>query len=141
MKKCIITVVALFVYIFIADMIFHGFLLRDTYMATAQLWRPEADMKSYMIYMIAGQFLIALFMASIFTHGYKGTGIKEGVKFGLLLGGLEAGKNLIMYSVAPYPMSLTLSWIGIAFVESVIAGIILAKIWGNETCCGTGKAA
>lgn len=139
MKKCTLSVIVLFVFIFIADFVFHGILMRDSYMATAQLWRPEAEMQSYMGYMLAGQFLIALFLASVFVHGYKGTGIKEGVKFGLLMGGLEAGKNFIMYAVAPYPMSLSLCWIGIAFVESILAGIILAKIWGNETCSSAAK--
>jgi hypothetical protein len=51
-----------------------------------------------------------------------------------MFGGLFAGTNLIMYSVAPYPMTLVLSWIGLSLVQSVLVGVAFAAIRGKENC-------
>lgn len=117
-----------FIVVFITDFIIHGMIMKSAYEATANLWRPELNMGTYFPFMLAGQFLIALFFAIIFTHGYKGKGIKEGVNYGLLMGGLMAGQNFVMHAVHPYPLSITVSWIVFGFVQAVICGVVLSKL-------------
>ncbi|MBK9294790.1 MAG: hypothetical protein IPM57_10180 [Oligoflexia bacterium] len=117
-----------FILVFITDFIIHGMILKGTYAATASLWRPEADMSHFFPFMLSGQIIVAVFFAIIFTHGYKGKGIKEGVHYGLLMGSLWAGQNLIMYAVLPYPLSLTLSWIFLGYIQTIFIGVLLTKL-------------
>lgn len=124
LKKFSICVVAVWVTVLVSDFVIHQVLLKNMYGATANLWRPEAEMAQHMPAMFGGQFIVALCLAWIFVHGYKGTGIKEGVRFGLLIGGLEMGKNLIMAAVAPYPCSLVGSWIAAGFVQAILVGCV-----------------
>lgn len=123
---------AVFVAFFITDYLVHGVLLKSMYQATASLWRPEAEMGNYMAPMFSGKAILALFFAWIFLHGYKGKGLMEGVRFGLLMGGYCAGSNLIMYAVQPFTCALTCSWIIACFGQSVFAGI--AATFAADKC-------
>lgn len=101
-------------------------------METATLWRPESEMPLYMGHMFLGQFIISFFFSLIFAQGYRSSGVMEGVRYGIMLGGLEMGKNFIMHSVAPYPVSLTISWICFNFTQFVFVGIIASLVYGKE---------
>lgn len=133
-KRCGISALVAVILIFVMDFICHGILLKGSYQATPQLWRGEEAMKPFMLYMLAGQVLVGIMFATIFAKGYKGTGSKEGLRFGLLMGTLAAGQNLIMYTVAPYEFSMVLAWIGVSFLEPIVIGLVLSKLWGSATC-------
>lgn len=130
-KKLMICAVAVFVSMFILDSVIHGMILNNLYLETASLWRPKSEMHSYMGHMLLGQFIIAFFFSLIFAQGYRSTGIMEGVRYGLMMGGLKMGENFIMHAVAPYPTSLTLSWIVSTFLELVLLGIIASLVYGK----------
>lgn len=129
MKKLAMTVGAVFVTVLVSDFVIHQVFLKESYAATASLWRPEAEMKEHMAAMFGGQFIVALFLAWIFIHGYKGKGIMEGVRFGIFLGGLEMGKNFIMSAVAPYPCSLTCAWIAAGFAQMILVGVVASLVY------------
>ena len=131
-KKLALTSLAAFATIWLTDCVFHGYLMESTYKATAHLWRAEAEMKSCFMMMILGQLLMGVFGTMIFVHGYKNTGWKEGVRFGILLGGLNLGNLLIMHVVAPYPVRLTASWIAFGFVQWVIVGVVAACVYSSS---------
>lgn len=124
MKKFSITVVAVLVVTMVTNFVIHQVLLKDMYAATASLWRPEAEMQGLMHYMLLGQLVTAIAFAWIFIHGYKGTGIMEGVRYGLLMGLFQAGGNMIMYVVAPYTCALVTAWTVAGFVQSVLVGVV-----------------
>ncbi len=128
-KKFAVCVVAVLVTVFVSNYIIHQLIMKSAYTATAALWRPEAEMQQYMCHMLAGQFLVSLFMTWIFVHGYKGKGIMEGVRFGLFLGGLNAGNNLIMHAVAPYTCALTCSWILLGFAQAILVGVVASLVY------------
>lgn len=135
-KKIALTSLAVFVFIFIFEFIFHGCVLKSTYDATAHLWRPKAEMGSYMPFMTLGQIGFATLFTIIFTHGYKGTGIMEGVRFGLLIGIFTSFETLIWYSVVPYPVTLVVAWILGGLLLCVGSGVVAAKVYSCEKCCG-----
>lgn len=128
-KSLTITVFVVFAYIFISDMVIHGFILDSTYQATPELWRPKAEMQSFMPWMILGQFLIAKFFVVLFAKGYEGTGFHEGIRFGLYVGLLITGTYLIQYAVSPLPCNLVLAWIGFGLVQSILGGVIAAFVY------------
>ena len=131
-KKWIISGLVSAVLVFFTDFLIHGVWLKDLYMSTASLWRPEADMKSLMPVMMTAQLLSGVFFSVVFAHGYKGKGPMEGARFGLLMGGFMASGNLMMHAVAPYTTQLTMSWIVGGFVQAVIVGIASAMVWGKQ---------
>lgn len=123
-KKLGITTIAVFAAYWITNFLIHGVLLKNQYQETAHLWRPESEMQQYRVPMILGQFLTALFFSMIFVHGYKGKGPIEGVRYGLLMGGVFTAGNLIMYAVAPWPLNLVVAWSVASIAQSVLLGVI-----------------
>lgn len=127
-KKVAVVSIAAFATFFVTDFLIHGLLLKSTYQATQQLWRPETEMPNFMPFMILGQMLISVFFSWIFLFGYQGRGASEGLRYGLLLSGFLAGNNLVMYSVAPYPTSLVFAWIACGLVQAVLAGMVCTAV-------------
>lgn len=123
-KRLILTVLAVFVYIFVSDFIIHGVLLGETYKETAHLWRPEEEMKNFMPWMMLAQLMIAKFFSMIFVKGYENRGIAEGVRFGFLMSGFGLAPILIQYAVSPIPGSLIGAWIALGLIQTIGAGIV-----------------
>lgn len=129
LKKSARLLLAVFITLFLTDLLIHGVILKSHYIETQALWRTEADMPLFLSMMVLGQALLALFFSWIFVHGYKGGGLGEGVRYGLLIGGFMAGNHLVMYSVAPYSLSMVLGWIGLGTLQATLAGVVAVKVW------------
>lgn len=126
-QRYVISVLVTFVFVFLYDVLVHGFLLKDLYAQTAALWRPEEEYK--MSVMFISEFGFSAVLAYIFTLNYEGKGIGEGVRFGLcigmLLGAIEIGK----YSYMPIPMVLMLSWVLATLLIGLGAGVVLSLVY------------
>ncbi len=136
-KKFLITTCVVFIYTYATDFVIHGLILGDTYKATAHLWRPEIDMKAKCIYMMGGHLIMAFFFTLIFLKGYKGTGYKEGLRYGKLIGLYSAGPSLITYAVMPIPCKIIAIWIVAGLVQAVIGGAIAACMYDCKGKCVT----
>ena len=132
-KKFTIACIAVFVFIFLYSFLFHGFFMKNSYEQTASLWRPEADMKSYMVWLILGQFIFSIGFVALFTKAFKRGGIAEGVVYGLLVAIIFIGHYFIGYAVSPYTLSLLLNWSIGTLIEFILAGIIVAFIYKSKT--------
>ena len=130
-KKLMVGTIVVFVFVFIFDWVFHGMLLKGMYQQTADLWRPESDMKKYMVWMLLSQLLFALFMCINFARAHECKGIAGGVQFGLAIGGILAAMNIGMYAYLPLPsLALPLIWTIAGFAQTIGIGVILALF-----CC------
>lgn len=123
----IVTILAVFASIWIAEFLIHGLWLAPRYVETASLWRPEGEMITWAI--LLGQFLAAAFFSIIFAYGYEGRGWMEGVRYGILMGLFASANTWIQYAVTPLPLDITLSWVAASVGEGVIAGIVAALIY------------
>lgn len=128
-QRFIFASAVVFVFIAIYEWVFHGILLHDMYTQTASLWRTEAEMQSKFHWLLLGQLFLAIMFCFIFTKGYENKGLAEGLRYGILIGLLFIGNNLIMYAVQPFPTKLVISWIVGGIVEGAIAGLILAAVY------------
>ncbi len=133
MKKLIWLTLATFFTIFATDFVIHGVLMKNAYIETATLWRTQEEMNGFFAWMLFGQFWVSMFFALIFTHGYKGGGWTEGLRYGLLMGAFQAGNLAIMHAVVPYPTFITLSWIGYGFIQAAITGAVTAWVYSKTT--------
>ncbi len=132
-KKFIIACIAVIIFIMAFDYVFHGMIMTDAYKSTMHLWRPDADMQNHGIWIMIGQIVIAIGFVALFTKAFKRGGIAEGAIYGLLVAIIFIGNHLIMYAVAPYPMSMIINWsIGVT-IQLILAGIIVALIYRNKS--------
>lgn len=111
----------------------HGLWLSDTYKSLADVWRPESEMQSMMWVMMLTAAVLVFAFCYIFTKGYEGKGIMEGVRYGLLIALLcaipQAFDSFVIY---PIPLSLSVKWAVAGVAYFVILGAILASIYKRD---------
>jgi hypothetical protein len=104
----------------------HGMWLADTYLAMGDVFRPEVELNSMMWMMMVGSILYMFLFCYIFTRGYEGKGIGEGVRYGLLMGlFLSIPSAVDQFVVYPLTANLAVIW----FVTGVIAFMILGAVF------------
>lgn len=131
-KRCIIASLAVIAASFVLDFILHGVLLADIYKETADLWRPEAEMKKLTWLMWVGYLVFAPLFVKIYSKGYEEgkSGLGQGLKYGLLLGLLfTVPTNLVWYAVLPISATLTAYWLVGGLIQIIILGAIVGLIW------------
>ena len=132
-KKFTLACIVVFIFIAAFDSVFHGFYMKSAYEQTASLWRPEVDMKNYMLWLILGQLIIAVGFVALFTKAFKRGGIPEGAIYGLFVGIIFSGNYLIWYAVSPYTTSLLTNWIIATLIELTVAGMLVALIFRSRS--------
>ena len=132
-KKCLLASLPVFVFIFAFEWVFHGVIMKESYLQTAYLWRSQQDMPLYLPWMIAGQLLFSFIFTIIFAKGYENKGIAEGIRYGMLMAMLFTASLLIGYAVTPYPADMMAAWIIALLVELPAAGVLLSFLYKPKT--------
>lgn len=130
-KKVWIGAIVVFIVIAVFDYLLNGVLLTKEFEATASLWRPMAEMKMWIFFVTYA--FIAFFFTLIFSKGYEGKGLMEGVRYGTyvaMLVSLPAAYG--MYGSMPIPYSLALKWFLGGWVEFIACGIALTFVFGAK---------
>jgi len=123
--------VVVFVVLSLLDYIANVLILSSAFEATKDLWRPMAEMKIWIFYVV--YLFIAFFFTLIFSKGYEGKGAVEGLRYGFYVGMLMAVPMAYgSYASMPIPYSMALQWFLCGLVEYIILGVVLALIWGKE---------
>lgn len=123
MNKYLRAILVLFVFIFAYEWLVHGVLLAPFYNETAMLWRPEAEMQSKIHWMFIGQLLTAVIACMLFSRS-DSSQLADYFIFGALLGLLFCAAQLVMYTVAPYPILLVAYWCVAELVKYTLAGVL-----------------
>jgi hypothetical protein len=129
MKKFILATIGVFVFIF--EMLWHGFLMKDMYEATMSIWRPEEE--SDMRFIFASQFLFSIMLVYIYTIIGKHITCKRGMVFGLFAGLLMAMPELGTYCYLPIPLSISLMWMLATLLKGLGSGIVVAAIYKEQS--------
>ena len=110
--------------------VIHEVLMGDTYEKLASIFRPEAEMMDMMWMMMVSSAVTIYMFCYIFTRGYEGKGIMEGVRFGALVSFLMAGAwSVDVHVIYPVPANVASIWLISGFVSFMIAGAIFAAIY------------
>ncbi|MFH1177963.1 MAG: hypothetical protein V1750_11195 [Acidobacteriota bacterium] len=126
-KKIVLGGVAVFVLWSLLDFVIHGIILRGAYEATAQLWRPMAEMKHGVMYVAV--FIAALAFAAIYGLLVGAKSLGTGVKYGLIFGvGAGVAMGYGTYSVMPIPYSMAFTWFLGAVIEYTLGGCLVGLI-------------
>jgi hypothetical protein len=121
--------------VFLTTMIFgylvFGLAMNDYYAdpATAGGMAYFAEGEERLEWLMIANLVWAYLMVRIWRHGYEGTGIGEGVRFGLLLGTFYSTAEMVTASFAPVPINTMIVTIVVDIAMFVVAGIVLAKVY------------
>jgi hypothetical protein len=130
-KKLWLGFVAVFVLTFLLDFAVNTFLMTKEYMETAQLWRPQAEMKTGVILVV--ELFFAFFFTFIFSKGYEGKGYMEGVRYGLYVSLMMNVTGAYMtYATMPVPYMLALKWFLFGTIQYMIYGAVLGFVFGKQ---------
>jgi hypothetical protein len=130
-KKFWLAFVAVFVTAEILDAIIYNVVLGSAF-SSLTVWR--ADMKSlwwiYLVITLVGSF----FFTFIFSKGYEGKGIAEGIRYGLYIGiWLSIGMAYGTYGMVNIPYGLTLEWFILGVLMYIVMGVVASLVYGKKT--------
>jgi hypothetical protein len=122
--------IAVFVTGIILNMVVYGLVLGSAFSSLA-VWRT--DMQSlqwiYPVITLVGSF----FFTFIFSKGYEGKGIAEGIRYGLYIGiWLSIGMAYGTYAMVAVPYGLTLEWFILGVLSYVVMGIVASLVYGKK---------
>ena len=133
-KKFWMAFIAVFVAGSVLNWVVYEFVLGSAFSSLA-VWR--ADMLSlrwiYPVITLVGSF----FFTFIFSKGYEGKGIAEGIRYGLYIGiWLSIGMAYGTYAMVAVPYGLTLEWFLLGVVSYVVMGIVASLVYGKKPAQG-----
>lgn len=116
----------------IIESLVHGILLKELYVQSASVWRPEAEMSKLVYYGWVATLISCFFLVYIFHKGYEGkpNKILEGLRFGAVIGLFYSIPMAAWsYITIPMPFALALAWFAVGFVDMLIAGVIISLLY------------
>ncbi len=124
-KKVWIGFVIAFVALQVLDGIVNFIILDPAYKSISHLMRPEGETKLWLL-PVTGLFF-SFFFTYVFSKGYEGRGLLEGVRYGLYIGLMVAlPMSYGAYAMMPIPYSLALQWFIYGTLEYMIVGLLLS---------------
>ncbi len=128
-KRLILAIVVAFVVLWGTDFLIHGIWMTPDYRATQTLWRPDADMKSYMGWMLGAQLLFAITFVLLWTRWAETARLGCAIGYGLLMGLFSGVWAIIMYVVIPMPCSIACKWFFAGIAQTILLGIVAFYVY------------
>ena len=128
-KRYVLAVIILFLFIYAYESVVHGVLLMNIYNETPNLWRNYDEMMSYLPFHIVLMAILAIWITFIFTQFFKEGGVQNGFYFGLYLGILAGLHAAGAYFYLPISASLASIWFITYVIESTLGGMIIGLIY------------
>ena len=127
-KNFILTSIVVFVVYEVVNSIIHFLILSGAYQALAEVWRPDMMQKMWIVYVTA--LIFSFLFVYIFSKGYEGRGIQEGIRYGLIIGLLMNVVGMFnQYAVYPLPFGLVIQWFIYGVIQFILCGIVAAALY------------
>ena len=108
----------------------HEVMMGDTYEALASVFRSEAQMQEMIPIMFLSAAVFLFIFCYVFTQGREGTGVMEGVRYGILMGVfLALPTSVDAYVIYPITSDVAVVWFISAVVSLAIAGAVFSVIY------------
>jgi len=134
-KRLLLAALVAFIFLQLTDFLIHGVILEDIYQILAErgVFRSDAEMYRYTWVEILMTLLFSFFFTYIFVKGYEGKGVLEGVRYGIIIGFFWIFINAYgAFVILPIPYGLVWYWIISGFIQTIIAGILVALIYKSK---------
>lgn len=128
-KKYLIASIAAAVWLLIYGFVVNGILLADFWSSQGmpELMRPEDEMVVWAL--LASTLSQGLVLGFIFTRGYEGRGVGEGLRFGLLAAWFLGSIYLLFYAIQPWNEASLVASIVADGLGLVGAGVVLSLLY------------
>ncbi|MBU1076041.1 MAG: hypothetical protein KKH98_02025 [Spirochaetes bacterium] len=126
-KRFILASFIVFILYQALDFLIHGVILGSQYMAIQNVWRPDMQKMMWIMWITTCAF--SFLFVYIFSKGYEGKGIMEGVRFGLVAGLLIQVLNFNGYVIYPIPLQLAIQWFVFGTIQITILGLVAGLIY------------
>lgn len=127
-KRFVWSVIAVCLVYISTNIVIHSIILRPTYAALAQVWRP--NMVRLMWVMNLSIFIFSIMFVYIYIKGIEGKGWIEGLRYGLVVGIMmnimNSGGQYVMYSITAL---LAVQWFIYGMIQFILCGLVLALIY------------
>jgi len=151
-KTCIISFIAVFIFLNLYSMLVHGNLLMADYEMTPELWRTPEEMEAFGAWWPLYYALLAMILCCWFKktkacmgpcnkdaekpNSSMAAGVCFGVKLGVLMGLMMGSSYLYM----PVSLDLAVKWFFTGLFEGIGVGIILGVTCRDRNCSTDSKA-
>ncbi len=130
MPRYFLASLAVFVVLTALHVFLHGFVLRELYELTQDVWRSQEQMNTLVPLLYGSYVLTSLIFVYVFAKGYQGKGWAEGVRFGLMFGLLIGPlTSVFTYIAVDVPARLALGWFLGSIFTYLILGLVAAAIY------------
>ena len=128
-KRGFVAFLVAFVFMFFFGFVWHGILMKPMYMATASLWRAEADFNSHFPILILGHAVVAFAFTGLYVCKVGINSAGTGFGYGIVLGILACGINIIRFAVEPLTANILLMWFAGDLICFAIMGALVGMIY------------
>ena len=128
-KRGFVAFLVAFVFMFFFGFVWHGILMNPMYMATASLWRAEADFNSHFPILILGHAVVAFAFTGLYVCKVGINSPGTGFGYGIVLGILACGINIIRFAVEPLTANILLMWFAGDLICFAIMGALVGAIY------------
>src|SRR5512143_1694163 len=135
-NKLMIGCVVVYLVLLLLEYLEHSVLFAPTYMSLPNLFRSPEETKTWVVLVVYAVFAFGFTL--IFSKGYKGKGVMEGVRYGFYVSLLTSVTySFANYASMPMPFSLALERALIGIVQLMIYGVILSLVFGKKIARST----
>jgi hypothetical protein len=127
LKRILLAAVAIFVAWEVLDFVIHGVVLREAYAATPGVWRPMAEIKMGLMYVVGA--IAAFCFAGIYGWLVRPKSLRAAINFGMLFGiggGVSMGYG--SFAVMPIPYAMAVTWFVGTLVQALVAAVLVGLI-------------
>ena len=130
LKGIVLAIIAIFIAWSALDFVIHGVLLKETYEATAHLWRTMQD--TNMMLMHAITLALAVFFVLLYHLCVSEKSVSMGLKLGVLFGVAAGIMAASAYVYMPISLTLAIDWFVGTVVQFVVAGWLVGLFVKSE---------
>jgi hypothetical protein len=128
-KRGVIALIIAFLLVFFFGFLWHGVLMKSAYLETANLWRPDEDFQRHFGILILGHIVIAFAFTGLYISQVGVQSASTGMGFGIVIGMLCSGVNLIRFATEPLTTRILWMWIAGDLIMFAIIGAVVGAIY------------
>lgn len=128
-KRGLIAFIVAFVFMFLFGFLWHGILMKPMYQATASMWRTEGDFNTHFPILILGHAVVAFAFTGLYVSKVGMNSAGTGFGYGIVIGILACGVNLIRFAVEPLTTNILFMWFAADLICFAIMGALVGAIY------------
>jgi len=129
--------IAALVFIFFFGFVWHGILMKSAYLATSAHWRTEENFHAHFWILVLGHAVLAFAFTGLYVSKVGVNSVETGFGYGLVLGILCCGIELIRYAAEPLSHRIILMWFAGDLISFALMGALVGAIYKPLRSSGT----